>query len=68
MEKLYSPKTCLKMAGGGGCFPHTSPESAPAKDDKGPQIDVLNTANNDKGLQIDLLNTANNDIELGTIL
>ena len=32
MEKLYSSNTCLKMAGGGGgCIPHLSPGSAPAR-------------------------------------
>ena len=26
MKKLYSPKTCLKMAGGGGCISHIPPD------------------------------------------
>ena len=31
MEKLYSSKTCLKMAGGGDASLTSHPESAPAR-------------------------------------
>ena len=33
MEKLYSSKTCLKIAGGGNAFPTSPPESTPDRTD-----------------------------------